>query len=122
MSTAGTERIRLAKTAVQGAIHQRTALGYGQTHVAQAANYRPKQIGSQVVWRVRRGRDEDQRGSAHRGSSLFATRYSLFAPIPIHHLLRTINLTQPAVAQPDKRCARIAITVIFANVLIKGLQ
>src|SRR5262245_59034999 len=51
-SSACAERIRPAKTAVQSTVHQGTALGTGQTHVAQAAHHRPEQIGSQVIQRA----------------------------------------------------------------------
>src|SRR2546423_307685 len=47
-----TERIKPAKTAVQGAIYQGATLGDGQPHVAQAADHRPKEIGGQVIRRV----------------------------------------------------------------------
>src|SRR2546427_10834005 len=70
----GAERISAAKTAVQSAIHQGTALGHGQTHVAQAANHRPEQIGGQVVWRLRRGCKRFWSHASDRGSHLVAQR------------------------------------------------
>src|SRR5262245_38059601 len=47
------EWIKPSKTAVQNAIHQRTALAHGQTHMAQARHNSTEKIGRQVIWRTR---------------------------------------------------------------------
>ena len=54
----------------QGAVHQGTALSYGQTHVAQAANNRPEQIGGQVIQRAGWGPISHQRNAWGRHSNL----------------------------------------------------
>jgi hypothetical protein len=60
------ECIRPSKTAVQYAIHQRTALAHGQTCMAQASHNGAEQIGCQVIRRTRVTRSGCARPACYR--------------------------------------------------------
>jgi len=64
------ERVRPTKTAVQDMIHQRATLTHGQTHVAQATNNGPEEIGRQIIWRTRSGCGNFERHACSRLSRL----------------------------------------------------